>query len=60
VAATGEKWLLVVDGRESKPYDLIVPQSVAFDSPSMLHYVAVTSEPGSSRSNVYLIQSRTE
>jgi hypothetical protein len=51
-----EKWSVVVDGKEEKPYDAIVAIGgrIVFDSAHRLHYLAVKGD------NIYLVEERIE
>lgn len=43
----GNKWFVVVDGKEEKKYDSIVALGggrIVFDSPDSLHYFALNNE----------------
>jgi len=45
-AMSGDKWVVVADGVESKEYDGIVQQSVIFDSPATFHLIAIRDGEG--------------
>ncbi|HDQ00517.1 MAG TPA: hypothetical protein ENN22_15225 [bacterium] len=54
-AKAGNKWFVVVDGKEEKQYDGIVTLGggrVIFDSPDSLHYLAFKG------SSIYLVEER--
>ena len=54
-AFLNDKWSVVVDGKEGKPYDGIITMGggrIVFDSPDRLHYLAGEGE------GVYLVEEK--
>lgn|GEM_PF-1342408 len=57
VAKSGNKWFVVVDGKEKKQYDAIVVLGrgkIVFDTPTSLHYLAQNGK------SIYLVEENIE
>jgi hypothetical protein len=51
-AKMGNRWNVIVDGKEGKQYDEIITSTIIFDSSDSLHYLAREG------SNIYLVETR--
>jgi|HubBroStandDraft_1064217.scaffolds.fasta_scaffold81492_2 hypothetical protein len=56
VAKSGNKYSLVVDGKEGKQYDDIVGGAFVFDSPNTLHYLAANGNSSAFGYDIFVVE----